>query len=149
MLVGKINYRPSVIELKKFGLVMLIGFGVIGALVWWRDAGEGGIWSYVGSTGQRWSIGLWLFGVGVCVLSLVAPTLARYVYVGWMLAAWPIGMVISTVMVTLVFYLLITPIGLVFRLMGRDKMGLRKKDGGSYWIVRSGPPKRERYLRQY
>ena len=46
----------------------------------------------------------------------------RLIYVGWMVLAFPIGWTVSQVMLALMFFGLFTPIGLVFRLIGRDPL---------------------------
>ncbi len=46
----------------------------------------------------------------------------RWVYIGWMILAFPIGWTVSQVMLAVMFFGLFTPIGLVFRLIGRDPL---------------------------
>ena len=72
------------------------------------------------------------------------------VFIGMTLLAFPIGMVIGTLAMALTYYLLITPIGLVFRLFGRDLMH-RKLDpeAETYWIERPPQVPPERYFRQF
>ena len=53
------------------------------------------------------------------------PALVRPIFVGWMVLAFPIGWAVSLVLLGLVYYGLFTPIGLVFRLVGRDALQLR------------------------
>ena len=87
----------------------------------------------------------------VPVIGWLAPVFMRLVFLGMSYAAWPIGFVVSHVILALVYYLVMTPIGLVMRLFGYDPM-TRKRDstGGSLWIERStsdrGP---ESYFRQF
>ena len=55
-------------------------------------------------------------------LGLIRPEWVRLIYVGWMVLAFPIGWTVSQVMLAVMFYGLFTPIGLVFRLLGRDPL---------------------------
>lgn len=129
---------------------MLIGFGLIGAFLWYKGRVEAGVFAYAGTTWQKIAIWLWIVGAAIQVLSLISLSLTRYVYIVWMTLAFPIGLVMSTVVVSLFYYLLITPIGLVMRMMGRDKLGLKPKPiGESYWVKKGPPPPKERYLRQH
>jgi ABC-type uncharacterized transport system permease subunit len=74
----------------------------------------------------------------------------RLVFVGMSYAAWPIGFVVSHVVLALVYYLVVTPIGLVMRMVGYDPMSRRSDgDGASRWVPRSGERKAESYFRQF
>jgi hypothetical protein len=91
-------------------------------------------------------------GIGVvgALLIWIAPPLGRRLYVGWMYAAAPVGWTISHVVLALVYYLVLTPVGLLVRLFGRDPMQ-RSLDtkAASYWIERKAQPEPARYFRQF
>ena len=53
---------------------------------------------------------------------MIRPEWLRSIYVGWMVLAFPIGWTVSQVMLAVMFFGLFTPIGLVFRLIGRDPL---------------------------
>ena len=56
-------------------------------------------------------------------------------YVGWMDASWPMGWVFSHVLLGVTYYLVITPIGLILRLLGKDPMRRRfDREAKTYWI---------------
>ena len=65
-----------------------------------------------------------------------------------MIAAFPIGWTVSRLMIAIVFYLVITPIASVFRLVGRDLLKRRRRDTPSYWSRKSTPTDAATYLRQ-
>lgn len=118
-------------ELRKFGLVMAGAFGLIGALLWWKDVGAA---PYLG--------GLATFFL---VSGLLVPTLLRPVEKGWMKLALVISAIMTRVILTLTFYLFITPFGLVLRLVGKDLLHLKKQPGdASYWrpVEPDGPGSR-------
>ena len=80
-----------------------------------------------------------LGGVGVALVlaGLFSPALARRFHVLWMKGAAALGYVNSRVLLTLMYYLVFTPYGLVSRLAGRDP--LRRRRGAkreSYWTER-------------
>ena len=128
-----INTSPSVGDLRKFGWAMLIGFSVIGGVLWataWRKYGGHGLLGWSGVGAQVVALCLWGLGAGLCTLSLYSPASAKPVYVTWMRATVPIGTVMSTILLTLVFVLVLP----VFALIVRMGDPLRKKLGGStYW----------------
>ncbi len=66
--------------------------------------------------------------------ALLLPRALAPVERGWMRLAHLLGRVVTTVLLTVVFFLVITPLGLVMRLLGRDPMMLRSGGGReSYW----------------
>src|SRR4026207_1468839 len=96
-------------ELKWFGL-MFAGFaGLLGVWAWWR-------------THPTLAAILWSIGCVVVVTYSAVPAIRRPFFDLWMAVAYPIGWVVSHVIIALVFYLLVTPIGLIMRLLGSDPM---------------------------
>ena len=124
-----VNRNPGRSELGKFGLTILVGLGIVGGLLWWRlGPPDGGA---VGLTGGRIAaIVLWIVGVLVCLASLAAPRVGRYVYVGWMTAAMAIGLVVTPVLFTVLF-IVVLPVFSLIRL--GDPLRLRKSNRQTYW----------------
>ena len=82
-------------------------------------------------------------GVLLLVLGAVFPRGLRYAYVAWMCLAIVVGFVVSTVILTLFFILVITPIGLTARLLGKDFLRLKlDRRESTYWISRKSRPPR-------
>jgi len=82
-------------------------------------------------------------GVLLLVLGVVFPTALKYIYVAWMSLAIVLGFIVSTVILTLFFILVITPIGLAARLLGKDFLRLKlDRRGSTYWISRKSRPPR-------
>ena len=110
-------------EIRKFGLVIAIALGVIGSFVYVKF----GNFDVVG----------WLWGIGLLflILGFILPSVLRPVYRIWMLLAYFIGGIVSRVILTVLFYVVLTPTGLVLRLFGKDVLDQRfEKDRESYWI---------------
>src|SRR5689334_7256673 len=63
----------------------------------------------------------------VGVLGLVIPRAVRWLFVGATIVAFPIGWVVTLVMLAIMFYLILTPVGWLFRLRGRDLLQLRSE----------------------
>jgi hypothetical protein len=118
---------PSTKTLRQFAWLCLMVFG---GLASWRVSH--------GQTGVGTSV-LAGLGVGIGVLGLLRPAAIRFVYTGWMIAAFPIGWTISRVVLGVLFAVVFTPIALVFRLIGRDALRLRRGSGHSYWTTRPQP----------
>jgi hypothetical protein len=127
----KLDLNPPDGQLKQFAFIAVAGLPLIGLMV-------------LKFAGQGWAFGhlsvLILLGVGVVqLLAFLAgfKPLTRAIFIVLMIVALPIGFVLSHVLMAAIFYLVITPIGLVFRVIGRDALG-RKPDPRcrSYWHER-------------
>jgi hypothetical protein len=91
-----------------------------------------------------------LIGAIVGCLGLVRPALVRWLFVGWMMAVFPLGWVMSRIVLGLVFFGVVTPLALMFRLMGRDALELRRQPAtASYWVPRQSGNNPKRYFCQY
>jgi hypothetical protein len=84
------------------------------------------------------------------VTAILAPSLLRFVYRPWMILALLLGGIASRVILTLAFFLVVTPIGLLQRLCGKRALEFGFDPGQtSYWKTRTGAPVREEYERQF
>lgn len=97
---------PSRVELKKFGflsaLILLVLFGFVIPFFFGND----------------WPLWPWV-GAAVLVLwSITSPDKLIYVYRPWMKLGLVLGWVNTRIILTLIFYLVITPAGLAGRLFG-------------------------------
>ncbi len=75
-------------------------------------------------------------GALLVVAGLFVPPAARAFHTAWMRFAVLLGHVNSRVLLTLVYYLGVTPYGFVTRLVGRDPLRRRGKQADSYWVER-------------
>ena len=50
-----------------------------------------------------------------------------------------LGKIISPLVMGVIFFLVVTPIGLIMRLLGKDVLNLKFSDHKSYWIEKTGP----------
>ena len=66
---------------------------------------------------------------------LVFPASLRLLYIGWMALALCLGLVMSTIILTAVFFFILTPIGILAKISGKDFMG--RKPASSYWLLRT------------
>lgn len=97
-------------------------------------------------------LGLALMGAALVIglPGLIWPRAVRWLFVGWMVVAFPIGWLISLLMLLIMFYGLITPVALLFRLRGRDLLGRKSPPAGnSFWLPKHTPQDVRSYFRQY
>jgi hypothetical protein len=80
-----------------------------------------------------------IFSVVVGLVSLVAPRLLVPFEMGWLRLGELIGKIVSPLVLGIIFFMLITPVSLLGRILGRDELRLRKANTDSYWIDREPP----------
>jgi len=132
------NREPTHRELRIFSLLLVLFFGLVGAVVLWQAR----LWTIATVC---WTIALLLAIVFYCVPSVRRPT-----YMTWMAVMYPIGWAITYLLLALVYYGWVTSIGLVMRLFGYDPMRRRmNRQAKSYWIRRKPNKNINRYFRQY
>lgn len=79
---------------------------------------------------------------------LVWPRAVRWIFTGWLIAVFPIGWAVSRVVLAVIYYAVFTPVALVFRMMGRDELKLRRPGGTTAWTPKRQPGSVDEYLRQ-
>jgi len=136
----KIDFNPPKDQLCQFGAIALGGFTLIGAIATLQFGAP----PVVGHVCLALAAVLGLLGA----MELTGPI--KPFYVGMMILAWPIGMAISMVLLSLIYYGMFTPVALFFRLTGRDPLE-RKLDPNakSYWVARETQRSPASYLRLY
>jgi Saxitoxin biosynthesis operon protein SxtJ len=132
-----VKWRPDANELRRFALAMLIGFSLLGLLSAWRAGGVG--------TG---SIVLWGVGAFLAVAALV-PGLGKVAYLAVYLPTSVIGYVVSHVILALMFFFVITPLGIILRLMGKDPLRQRRPKRKTGWTPVNGAKGEDSYYRQF
>ena len=134
----QIDHHPSSRQLNVFGILWLLFFSAIG-----------GILIKSGSSVLTATI-VWCIAMVVPAMGWVVPGFMRIVYVGMAYMAYPIGFVVSHLIMVIVYYLVLTPIGLAMRLFGHDPMN-RHFDGSTdtYWCSREQDDSLNAYFRQF
>lgn len=124
-------------QIRKFGLIALLFFGILCALGAWRQKI---IITYFFGT-------LSVIGFGLFLL----PAPLRPIYDGWLKVAHLIGRMITTIILTLAYYLVITPSAWIKRVFGGRPLPVRPdKDVASYWVVRTEPAQpKGRFIKRY
>jgi hypothetical protein len=126
MSLVQINRNPSRRELRQFGWIWMAFVAFFGAVVWFK---------FHNPALARW---VWAAAIAVPLVGWAIPSFMRVVFLGMSYLAWPIGFVVSHVILALVYFLVLTPIGLLMRLFGYDSMKKRfDREAGSYWVPRS------------
>ena len=107
---------------KSFGILFFIVFLVIG------------FWPHVNGEETRiWSISLALLFL---ILGLLNSKILTPLYFVWIKLGLFLGNFISPIVMAIIFYLIISPFGIVLRLIGKDSLMKKYSKQSSYWIQR-------------
>jgi len=111
---------------RSFGTLFVVVFALLGLLLLWR--------------GSPVATYLLIASGGVLLVTLLRPRLLQPLNAGWMRLAYLMHVVISPVVLGLLYFGLLTPIGALMRLRGKDPMRrTARADQASYWILREPP----------
>lgn len=135
----EINWNPNRKELRNFGIVAFIASALVSLLLYLFKG-----------LGIQWAAIIIAAGFISFLTSMIFPKLTRFIYLGLILVTLPIGYMVSFILLALFYFLLLTPLGLLFRLIGRDPLR-RKFDASmkSYWLTHQSPDNPERYFHQF
>lgn len=121
----QVNRDPSKRDLVWFAGGLLVGFPLLAGLLYWV-AGQ----SESGRVVLLLAIALVLLGFVGGTVALAMPNVGRKLYIVWMTATLPVGIAVSTVLLSLMYFLFLP----LFSLIVRRQDPLRKKLGGAtYW----------------
>ena len=134
----RIDYSPSRRKLALFAILWMLLLGALGLIVLKRTGS-------LPAASAVWATTLLL--VAIC---RIVPGLTRILYLGVVYATLPIALVVSLLVLLLVYYLVLTPTGLLMRLFGYDPMHRRfDPEAQTYWLPREQDEEVSRYFRQF
>jgi hypothetical protein len=130
----KLDRSPR--ALRRFGLAVGLVILSLGCLLLWRQRGAG--WPLI-------SIGAILL-----LTAGLAPQTLKWIQGPWMIVAFALGWIVTRILLTIVFFLVVTPTGLFQRLFGKRAIEVAfAADTASYWQPRTGRPLPADYEKQY
>jgi len=98
-----------------------------------------------GILGHDLALALFAVALATLVLCIVRPTWFRGFYRAGMAVSFYVGQVVSRILLTVLFLLVVTPLGLLLRLFGKDLLQLKRKPAKeSYWETVSRPQNLDR-----
>ena len=144
----EINLKPDDRTLRQFGIIALVGFGFVAAIGWFDLL-----------IFAAFPLGSWKTAVcgtlaalaGIAALfSLVYPKANLPIYLALTILSFPIGFVLSYVIMGTLFFLIIGPIAVLFRVFGRDPMHRDYDESApTYWQAAKPARDKESYFHQY
>ena len=131
------NIKSEKSDLRKFGITVGVILLIIAGFLFWKEKV---------SFQLVLAIGIILFAFGITI-----PVLLKPVYLVWMIFATILGWLMTRVILSLLFYVMFTPIGLISRLFRKQFLELRwDRSQDTYWNYRAKKHvKKERYEKQF
>jgi len=135
----EINWYPKRKQLQNFGKIALIATAVISLLLY-----------LLKGMAIQWALIVFAAGLIIFLSSVISLRLTRGIYVALTAVTFPIGLVVSLILLAGFYFLLLAPLGLLFRLLGRDPLCRRFDPAAkSYWLARREPDSLDRYFHQF
>jgi hypothetical protein len=136
MALLEVNWNPDKRQLKQFAYLWLGFFALVGLYLLVRDSRSAATIFFI----------IAAFGI----VGSIRPEFLRPIYVLWMAAAMPIGWCISHLLLLTVYYLAITPLGLLMLLCKYDPMNRQfNRAARTYWEPHDPGENAARYFKQY
>jgi hypothetical protein len=136
MAVIDINKNPSARELRWFGIMLAVFLAIVGYLFWRAES-------------ARVATIIWGVGAALTLVYAAVKPARRFVYLGWIYAAYPIGWTVSHLLLGAIYYLVVTPIGLLLRMTGRDPLERAfDRSAPTYWTPHNPGSDVSRYFKQ-
>jgi len=131
------NIKSKKTDLRKFGITIGVILLIIAGFLLWKEK-------------ESYQI-LLTFGVTLFILGIAIPIILKPIYWVWMILATILGWIMTRVILSLLFYTIFTPIGLILRFFRKQFLELRwDKSKESYWNFRSNEHlKKENYEKQF
>lgn len=131
------NIKSEKSDLRKFGVTIGTIFLIIAGFFFWKENESFQLFLTIGIT---------LFAVGI-----VIPVILKPVYWVWMVFATVLGWFMTRVILSFLFYVILTPIGLIARTFGKQFLDLKcNKTDSTYWNYHSESLlKKENYEKQF
>jgi hypothetical protein len=143
----ELNTDPDERTLRRFGAIALAVFGGL-AICAWRQS-----WPFssdLGAARVPVAVALGALGFASALLSAVRPALNRALYVALAALGYPIGLVVSYAVMAALFFGVLSPIGALLRLLGKDPLQRAiERDRASYWTATRARRPRASYFRQF
>jgi len=143
----ELDFDPDERTLRHFGWIALVGFGFVATIAWLEIL----IFAFGLGSARPWVAGAFAaLALLSGLLSVVYPKGNRGIYVALAVVTYPIGFVLSYVIMGLLFFGIIAPTSLALRIAGHDPMNRRyDPKAASYWSTCRPERDKSSYFKQF
>ena len=119
------NHNIKISSNKNFGIVFFVVFFIISVYP-----------LLYGQNLRFWSL---IVAIIFLALGLLNSNILTPLNKVWFKFGLFLGRIISPIVMSMIFFLVVTPISFVMRILGKDVLNLKKNNSNTYWIKKSGP----------
>lgn len=119
---GRIDWKPSRHKIRVFAITLLIAAGLFSILLLLLGRAQTAVY-------------LLIAGAALSIASYLLTAFGRLIYLLWMAVGYLFGYVFSPVVTALIFYLVVTPIALLFRIAGKDNLHLKRDTSSESYLI--------------
>jgi membrane protein implicated in regulation of membrane protease activity len=130
-----LDFHPSARTLRQFAWIWLAVVGALGTIREFH--------------GKRFGLTFIGAAIIVGVIGTIRPRLIQPLYAGMIATTFPIGWIVSRLLLGIIYFGVFTPVSILFKLAGRDALRRRRQEAQSYWQDKNQPRDPVRYLRQF
>ena len=117
------NIKSGKKELRQFGVTISVVLGLLGCWFLWRE--------------KPWYLYFFIVSFAFLFFGLLLPSFLKPLHKLWMTIGLVLGWIVTEVIMIILFYLVVTPIGLFMKMRGKDILNKKfDKNAESYWIPR-------------
>jgi len=131
------NIKSEKSDIRNFGITLGIILLLISGFLFWKEKESYQIFSGIGIT--------------LSLIAIAIPSVLKPVYWMWMIFATILGWIMTRVILSILFYIVFSPIGLILRLFGKQFIELQwNKESSTYWNYRFRDSfEKEKYEKQF
>ena len=134
----KLNTNPPLSQLKSFGRLWTPLFAIIIGL------------NVVFNGYFAAAVTIQIIAGVICFVAWCCPKMLKFPFVAAMVVTYPIGIVVGWMLLRVIYYGCLCPIGLMLKVFGKDSLQLGwDLDAESYWIERQEVARSHQYFRQF
>jgi len=119
---ARVPARLSPSEGRRFAFPVGCAFGILAVVLWWR-----------GHPREAWTLGA--VAAALLLAGAAVPSRLGPVQRAWMAGALALSRITTPIVMAIVYYLVLSPTGLIMRLLGRNPL-VHANRNGSYWVRR-------------
>lgn len=85
----------------------------------------------------------------ILLITILFPRVLFPLNLSWFYLGIILGKIISPIIISLIYYMIVSPVAIVTRIFGRDELKIKKRKTNTYWVIRSKQSSKDSFFNQY
>ena len=147
MSLTEIDWNPDKKKLRSFCFVLGLVCTIIAAWYAYKNMNQN--FKFTSSSASTIALAIWLPGALSLILGFSRPQTIKPIYILLTAITTPIGIIVNMILLSVIYFLVITPLALFFKIIRRDALNKSSKTADSYWEDLSQSSSKESYFKQF